>query len=118
MSKTMMNPVTILMEKIGLVRPTLAAVVSHAVDWPISGDEDASEFATYEEEVVLFLFQFPSGRREYTVFEYGRCAECKFHEVYLKEALIWSYGGPLPKGAKSPSQAAEVISLKVIKGQA
>lgn len=113
-----LNPVTIALEKIGLLKPALVAIVDHKVSWPDEDPDDAAEFATYDEELSFFLLEYPSGRRSYDLHEYGRCDTVDFHEVYLRDVLAWTYGGPLPKGAVRPGQAAEVVSLKVLKGQA
>jgi hypothetical protein len=104
-------------ENLGLVTPKLVAMVDHKVDWPMESDEDAALFATYDEEITFFLMQYPSGRREYRLHEYGRCSSIDYHEVFLRDVLAWTYGGPLPKNAVKPGQAAEVISLRVLKGQ-
>jgi hypothetical protein len=114
---SILNSMMIPLERLGIATPQLVAMVDHKVDWPMESDEDAANFATYDEEITFFLMQYPSGRREYRLHEYGRCSSIEYHEVFLRDILAWTYGGPLPKNAVRPGQAAEVISLRVLKGQ-
>lgn len=112
-----LNPALIALERLGLITPTLVAMVDHKVDWPFEDPQDAADFATYDEEITFFLMQYPSGRREYRLHQYGRCDTIDYHEVYLRDVLAWTYGGPLPKGAVKSGQAAEILNLRVLKGQ-
>lgn len=109
------NPVLLGLEKMGLVEPHLAAVVDYPVEWAYS-DEDPS-LGVYEETITFMLLEYPSGRRDWTVHVYGKNDELDYFDHYLRDVLIWTHGGPLPRNHSKPGQPAEVISLRVLKGE-
>lgn len=95
-----------LTEWVGLLPPKLVATIPIDVEWP---DDDG-----LLETVTFYLFEFPSGRREYRLYEYGKCQEVKYHEMIVPEVLTWIYGGPLPVEAVRPREMAEVVPFRVI----
>lgn len=100
------SPLLLCLEKIGLVPPKLVATIPIDVEWP--DDENLLETLTF------YLFEYPSGRRDYSFYEYGKCEEVKYHEMIVPEVLTWIYGGPLPVEAVRPRDTAEVVPFTVI----
>ena len=108
------NPIAVKLEQMGWIAPKLVAVVDHEVEWPVVDDADDM----YEEEITFFLLEYPSGRRTWEMHQYGKNEEQNMYEIYLREVLIWTMGGPLPPTAVKPGAPAKIINLRVIKGQA
>jgi hypothetical protein len=104
----LMRPIVGFLEKRGFTDIKLVATCDYEVEWEVeSGD--------LLEMITFYLMEYPSGRRDWRVYEYGKCAEEFIHQAYLKDILIWTYGGPLPREAKKVGATMlEVINLEPI----
>jgi hypothetical protein len=105
-----MNFLLVIYEKLGFIQPKLVAVKDYDVELQDEEDDDFS----YIETITFYLMEYPSGRRDYKVHSYGRCAVANLHEVYLRDVLIWVCGGPLPYKAEQPGKP-DIIQLSLVK---
>ncbi|RYD73381.1 MAG: hypothetical protein EOP84_21650 [Verrucomicrobiaceae bacterium] len=105
----------LLLERFRLVQPTLIATLVESVEWPPEDDNDDDDLG-YDEDITYYLLEYPSGRRTYDWHAYGKAQEVDYYEVNLAPVLAWTYGGPLPSGAKLPKPAqADVVPFRVVK---
>lgn len=109
------NPLHLILERMGLVEPKLVAFQTFAFMWPETDDEGVTEI--YDETSTIYLVEFPSGRRGYRVFEYGYSKQRDAHEIHLAPVMAWIYGGPLPRGYEI-CRPTEIVQLRVVRGQA
>jgi hypothetical protein len=111
---TVRNPLTLALERMGLIEPKLIAWNSFEFMWPETDDEGVTQF--YPETSSIYLVEFPSGRRDYRVYEYGISGTKDAHEVHMAPVMAWIYGGTLPMGYKL-AQQPEIIKLRVVTPQ-
>ncbi len=106
-------------EKLGLMSATVVATVDYEVEWPFADDQDDDDvvdLGCYTETITFYCLEYPSGRRDFKVHQYGKCAELDYFDVYMRDVLLWMYGGQLPPEAVRTNKTAEVLSFKMIKG--
>lgn len=111
---TLRNPLALALERMGFIEPKLIAWNSFEFMWPETDDEGVTQF--YAETSSIYLVEFPSGRRDYRVYEYGISDTKDAHEVHMAPVMAWIYGGRVPMGY-TLAQQTEVIKLKVVAGQ-
>lgn len=103
----MMRPIEAILERTAIIKPKLIATCDFVET--CGGEEGEDDF---DETITFYFLEYPSGKREWRVHEYGLCAENFAHESYLKDVLAWSYGGPLPREAKKVGPATVLEMIK------
>jgi hypothetical protein len=103
---TLLKPIVHFSENRGYITPALIATCDYSEEW----EDDEGD---HQETITFYLMEYPSGRRDWRVYEYGQCADEGTHTAYLRDILVWTYGGPLPRNAKKiGATILEVINIE------
>jgi hypothetical protein len=103
------NPIIMYLEKREMIRRRLVGHYEVIRVWNAS-DFD-SDIGFDRERIVFFLFEYPSGRRVYETYDYGRCEDKDAYQEHLPEVLLWVHGGPMPSGTKKPGDSPPKVEV-------